>query len=100
MTPEDTAPQAAKLPDEWDDCLLGATVGIHGADRFAYSLHKLATKVRDQRGIPAAEAREAVAKELLIPVQREFGPYDGPIFLNDELVLGEVEDRKLIVMPR
>lgn len=101
MTTDDQppTPQAAKLPADYDDCLLGATVGIHGADRFAYSLHKLVTKLRDERGITAAEAREAVANELLVPVLREFGPYEGCVFINDELTLGPVEDKKLIVLP-
>lgn len=77
--------QAAKLSSEWDGALLGASVSIHGADRFVYSLRKLIRIIMMQRQCKASEAREIVAAELVIPILREHGPA-GPVFCNDELV--------------
>lgn len=98
---EETQPQAYKLPAEWDGGLIGATVSIHGADRFAYSLRKLIRIVMMQRQCKASEAREIVAAELVVPILREHGPEWSPTFINDEIVEGEITDdeKPVIITP-
>jgi hypothetical protein len=82
-------PQAVKLDNAYDCCLLGATIGLE-ADRFVYSVSKLLRfeRARIHEG-STAEAREALA-EIIIKIQREHGPMS-PVFVNDEL-LNPVED--------
>ena len=86
-------PQAIKLDDQYDVALCGATLGLE-ADRFVYSISKLIRFERSRLKVTTAEAREALAKEIM-EVQREHGPL-APVFLNDELVLGEVEDEDAV----
>ena len=87
-------PQAIKLDDQYDCCLLGVSMSIHEPQRFAYSMSKLLRFERSRLKVTTAEAREALAKEIM-DVQREHGPL-APVFLNDELVLGEVEDEDAV----
>lgn len=87
----DPQPQAARLAPAYDSCLVGATVSIHEESRFAYSLRKLIKFEMVRGSIGADEAREEVANELIVPIQREHGPL-APIFIDDELVQGQVEE--------
>lgn len=93
--PETPAPEprAIKLDDAYDCCLLGATLGLE-ADRFVYSISKLLRFERSRLKVTTVEARGALA-EVVMAIQREAGPLS-PVFVNDELVLGEVEDEDAI----
>lgn len=90
-TPPEEERTAFKLDDAYDSCLLGATVDIYGRDRYAYSLVRLIRFEMKRRGCTAQEARQAIADEMVIPILREHG-MDGPTFINDELIQGEVQD--------
>ena len=87
-------PEAIKLDDAYDVALLGASMSIHETDRFAYSVSKLLRYERARLNVPTAQAREALA-DIITAIQREAGPL-APIFINDELVLGLVEDEDAI----
>jgi hypothetical protein len=93
----DPEPEAIKLDDAYDCCLLGATIGLE-TDRFAYSVSKLLRfeRARIHEG-STAEAREALA-EIIMDIQREHGPMS-PVFVNDEL-LNPVEDGDEIAKPK
>lgn len=86
-------PQAIKLDEQYDVCLAGATLGLE-TDRFVYSISKLIRYERTRLKITTAEAREALA-QVVMTIQREAGVL-APVFLNDELVLGDVEDEDAI----
>lgn len=90
---DDTAPRAAKLPDPYDCCLLGASVDLHQHPRFAYSLVKLIRFEKTRLQCSVAEARQSIADEFITPIQRECGPL-APLFIDDELVQGEVEEKQ------
>ena len=97
----DEGPQEAiRLAKSYDCCLLGASVSLHGQDRFVYSLKKLIRFEKTRRQCTVAEAREAIADEFIVPMDRLHGE-KGPVWLNDELVDGEIsEDEKpLLVLP-
>lgn len=83
---------AAKLPDDYDACLLGAAISLHGTDRFAYSLKRLVQAEMVKTGNPAATCRETMALQIM-EIQRQHGP-DAPVFVNDELMFGEAQDAK------
>jgi hypothetical protein len=98
--PEDEAPEpepqeAIKLDDCYDVCLLGCTLGIE-ADRYVYSISKLLRYERTRLKVTTAEAREALA-EVVTTIQRTAGPLS-PVFVNDELVLGDVADEDAITI--
>jgi len=96
MEPE---PQVIKLPPCYDTCLLGATVSLHGTDRFVYSLTKLVQFKMLEHQCQAPEARQIVLAEIIKPIDREHGPL-APVWVNDELVLGSIEEKdtpKIIV---
>lgn len=96
----DETPGPARLPSPYDSCLLGATVGIHGPDLYVYSLRALIRFEMTRRDCSPDEARTAIAAEILMPVQREHGPL-APLFVNDELVKGEIEeDGPRIIVPK
>ena len=86
--------QAIKLDEQYDVALLGASMSIHEGDRFAYSVSKLLRYERTRLKVTTAEAREALA-DIITTIQREAGVL-APVFLNDELVLGDVEDEDAI----
>lgn len=86
-------PQAIKLDEQYDCCLAGATLGLE-ADRFVYAISKLIRYERTRLKVTTAEAREALA-QVVMAIQREAGVL-APVFLNDELVLGDVEDEDAI----
>lgn len=89
---------AAKLADDYDACLLGAVIGLHGTDRFAYSLKRLVQAEMVRTGNPAATCRETIAVQIMA-IQRDHGP-EAPVFVNDELMLGEAADEKpRLVLP-
>lgn len=89
-------PQAVKLADDYDVCLLGASIGLE-TDRYVYSVSKLLRYERTRLKLPTAEARESLAKDIM-EVQREHGLL-APVFVNDELVTGEVVDEDSIIKP-
>lgn len=89
--PEPAPQEAIKLDDEYDVCLLGATLGIE-QDRYVYSISKLIRYERTRLKVTTAEAREKLA-DVVTTIQRTAGPLS-PVFVNDELTLGEVEDEK------
>lgn len=90
---------AARLDPAYDSCLIGATVSMHEAPRFVYSLRKLIQFEQRRASCLIEEARTAVAQELVTPILREHGP-EGPVFVDDELVLGELKDPEVkIIMP-
>lgn len=89
--PEPEPQEAIKLDDSMDCCLAGATIGLE-TDRYVYSVSKLLRFERSRLKVTTAEARESLAKDITA-IQREHGPLS-PVFLNDELTLGEVEDEK------
>jgi len=86
-TPQDTS--AIKLSEHYDFCLLGATVGLPAGDRFAYSLSKLVLFEKTRRQCSVQEARQVVADEMVRPLAAE---PNGPVFVDDERVLGEVQE--------
>lgn len=90
-------PEAAKLPSSYDTCLLGVTVSIHGQDRFVYSLKKLIGFTMLEHQCQAPEARQIILASFIKPLAREHGP-DGPVFVNDEIMLGEVEEEKSVII--
>ena len=90
--------QAIKLDEQYDVALLGASMSIHEGDRFAYSVSKLLRYERTRLKVTTAEAREALA-DIITTIQREAGPL-APVFINDELVLGPIEDGDEITTPK
>jgi hypothetical protein len=86
-TPQDIL--AIKLSEHYDFCLLGATVGLPAGDRFAYSLSKLVLFEKTRRQCSVQEARQVVADEMVRPLAAE---PNGPVFVDDERVLGEVHE--------
>lgn len=88
----------AKLDDEYDACLIGATIGLHGSDRFAYSLRRLVEAEIIKTGNPADTCRETIALQIM-ELQRTHGPEESPVFINDELAYGKASDNtpKLIL---
>ena len=94
--PEPAGPQAVKLDDAYDVCLIGATLGLE-TDRFAYSISRLIRFERTRLKVSTAVAREILAKNLC-DVQREHGVL-APVFINDEL-LDPVEDGDEITGPK
>ncbi len=91
--PEPEPQEAIKLDDSMDCCLAGATIGLE-TDRFVYSVSKLLRFERSRMKVTTAEARESLAKDIMA-IQREHGPLS-PVFVNDELTLGEVEDEDAV----
>jgi hypothetical protein len=89
MTDQTPEPQAARLAEAYDACLLGALVDLHAPPRFVYSLRKLILFEMKRTGNPAQTCREEVAT-WVIGIQREHGPLS-PAFVDDEL-LKPVED--------
>lgn len=88
--PEPKQQEAVKLPDAYDTCLIGATVEPYGPDRFAYSLKKLTKFLMREYDCEAPEARHILTKNFLVPHAATI------VFVNDELILGQVEDDKKI----
>ena len=88
--PESEPQEAIKLDDEYDVCLLGATLGIE-EDRYVYSISKLIRYERTRLKVTTAEAREKLA-DVVTTIQRTAGPLS-PVFVNDE-ILEPVEDEK------
>lgn len=82
---------AAKLDDEYDACLIGATIGLHGTDRFAYSLRRLVEAEMLKTGKSASDCRVSIANQIR-DLQRTSGPDGSPVFINDELAYGEAQD--------
>lgn len=92
VNPEVVPPEALKLPENYDTALLGATVSIHGADKFAYSLRALIEIVMLERGVQPPEARQIILAEFIKPYADEIA------WINDELVAPvEVEESKIII---
>jgi hypothetical protein len=91
---------AVKLLPEYDSTLLGVSVTT-GEERFCYSLRKLVRMKMMEFSVKASEAREIVKNEVILPLERDFGN-SGPIFVNDEMVEGELSDveKPLIILPR
>lgn len=79
-----------RLGEEYDGCLLGCTVGIHGPDVFVYSLKKLVEAEIIRTGNPAETVREQLALEIT-GIQRDHGAL-APVFVNDEIRFGEAQD--------
>ena len=100
-TPEPIPQEAIKLPDSHDEALLGATVDPHAPDRFVYSLRKLTLGEMKRSQCSVEEARKFVTETLVMPLAREHGPQYAPVFVNDELVLGNLTDKPKsnIIMP-
>jgi len=94
ILPEPEPQEAIKLDDCYDVCLLGVSMSIHEGERFAYSMSKLLRYERLRLKISTEDARQAIA-DILTTIQREAGPL-APVFINDELVLGEVEDEDAV----
>ncbi len=94
LLPEPESQEAIKLDDCYDVCLLGASMSIHEDERFAYSVSKLLRYERSRLKVSTEDARQALA-DIITTIQREAGPL-APIFINDELVLGEVEDEDAV----
>lgn len=98
---EEQIPQAIRLAKQYDVALLGATVGPHGVDRFAYSLIRLIQFEMGRLRCTAQEARESIAENLILPLHRLHGD-TSPVFIDDELVRGRIdeEDHKpMIILP-
>lgn len=88
MTPEEEL-QTIKLGDQYDECLLGATIN----GRFAYSLKKLVAFEVAHRGIPADEARKVIGQDIMALFAR-YGA-NGPEFIDDEL-MPEPEEPRIV----
>jgi hypothetical protein len=88
----DEGPQEAiRLAKRYDVALAGATVSLYGKDRFVYSLIRLIQFEMGRLKCTVAEARQSIADELIGPIQR-LHPEDGPLFLDDELVQGPIDE--------
>lgn len=98
---EEQIPQAIRLAKQYDVALLGATVGPHGVDRFAYSLVRLIQFEMGRLRCTAQEARESIAENLIRPLWGVHGE-NCPVWIDDELVRGAVDadDHKpMIILP-
>ena len=87
ITPE-VEPMAVKLGDQYDECLLGATV----RGNFAYSLKRMIDFEVRHRRVTADEAREVIGRDI-VEIMRTHGNLS-PEFIDDELM---VEPVKIIV---
>jgi hypothetical protein len=83
ITPE-VEPMAAKLGDQYDECLLGATV----RGNFAYSLKRMIDFEVRHRHITADEAREIIGRDI-IKIMQTHGSLS-PEFIDDELMVEPV----------
>lgn len=83
--------QTIKLGDQYDECLLGATIN----GRFAYSLKRLVAFEVAHRGIKPEEARQILGQDIMALFAR-YGA-NGPEFIDDELMPDPEEPR--IVKP-
>ena len=92
---EDTTMQAAKLGDDFDTALLGATI----CGRFAYSLTQLTAIAMQKMPLTREQAQQYIGHQV-IAVTRAHG-IASPVFVDDELVHGIAtpteEDVKILV---
>lgn len=85
-------PEMVKLGSKFDQCLIGASISFDGARRFTYSVSAMLLLMLEELQEPLEKLRHDLANDMF-SLQSKFGD-KAPLFIDDELVMGEVTDPK------
>lgn len=83
-----------KLADEYDACLLGAAMN---PNRYAYSLSRILRFEMKRLSLSVAEVRDVVIAQMQQVIDTHGA--EAPLFIDDEILYGEVEDEQVIIRP-
>lgn len=90
--PQPKENEMVKLGSNFDQCLIGASIAFNGARRYTYSVSAMLLLMLEEFDSPLDKLREDLAHDMA-SIQAKFGDM-APLFIDDELVMGEVQDPK------